>query len=396
MLDSPPTEPGLGPPTRAAGLARLEAFRPRMGRAYAAERNHDRGPGDRGNVSTLSPWLRRRLVLEEEAIAAALGAHGAARAEKFVQEVAWRGYFKGWLEHRPSVWSDCRAAIPRLRAAHNTAAAEAGATGIEAFDAWARELVATGYLHNHARMWFASVWIFTLRLPWELGADFFLRHLLDGDPASNTCSWRWVAGLHTPGKTYAARASNIAKFTAGRFPATPGLAPAAEPVPGANPPPRPPRTPRAADPTLPTALLLTEEDCGPHPSAPFPIVAAGTVLLSPLRSDRPVAGPVLDWDRGALADAAARAGGATAFETPDAAAVADWAATAGARQVVAAFLPVGWVRDWAGGLQAALARRGIAFAETLRPYDAALWPHAAGGFFGVKKKLPAILGRVGL
>jgi deoxyribodipyrimidine photo-lyase len=65
-----------------------------------------------------------------------------------------------------------------------------------------QELVETGYLHNHARMWFASIWIFTLRLPWELGADFFLRHLLDGDAASNTLSWRWVAGLHTKGKHY--------------------------------------------------------------------------------------------------------------------------------------------------------------------------------------------------
>jgi deoxyribodipyrimidine photo-lyase len=79
------------------------------------------------------------------------------------------------------------------------------------FDDWAQELVATGYLHNHARMWFASIWIFTLRLPWELGADFFLRHLIDGDPASNTLSWRWVGGLHTPGKTYLATADNIAE-----------------------------------------------------------------------------------------------------------------------------------------------------------------------------------------
>ena len=61
-------------------------------------------------------------------------------------------------------------------------------TGIEGFDDWARELVDTGYMHNHARMWFASIWIFTLRLPWALGADFFLRHLLDADAASNTLS----------------------------------------------------------------------------------------------------------------------------------------------------------------------------------------------------------------
>ena len=49
--------------------------------------------------------------------------------------------------------------------ARAVAAAEEGRTGIDGFDDWARELIKTGYLHNHARMWFASIWIFTLRLP---------------------------------------------------------------------------------------------------------------------------------------------------------------------------------------------------------------------------------------
>ncbi len=92
-----------------------------------------------------------------------------------------------------------------------------GKTGIECFDAWVEELLETGYLHNHTRMWFASIWIFTLRLPWELGADFTYRHFIDGDPASNTLSWRWVGGLHTRGKTYLARPDNIADHTGGRF-----------------------------------------------------------------------------------------------------------------------------------------------------------------------------------
>ena len=84
-------------------------------------------------------------------------------------------------------------------------------------DAWTRELIETGYLHNHARMWYSSIWIHTLKLPWTLGADFFLRHLLDGDAASNTLSWRGVAGLHTQGKVYLAQKSNIYKFTEGRL-----------------------------------------------------------------------------------------------------------------------------------------------------------------------------------
>ncbi|MEL6754516.1 MAG: FAD-binding domain-containing protein, partial [Pseudomonadota bacterium] len=196
-------------PTRVAGLTRLDTFQSKMGRHYASERNSDYGPGDRTNVSVLSPWVRTRTLLEEELTRAALEKYALSTAEKFVQEVCWRTYFKGWLEHRPGVWTayererDRQFELMEQNAGLRTAWKEAveGRTGIDCFDAWARELVETGYLHNHARMWFASIWLFTLKLPLELGADFFLRNLMDGDAASNTCSWRWVGGLHTPGKT---------------------------------------------------------------------------------------------------------------------------------------------------------------------------------------------------
>ena len=90
--------------TRPEGLKVLEAFVPRMGRRYENGRNTDHGPGRHQAVSVLSPYIRRRLVTEQEVVAAALAAHGAIGAEKFVQEVIWRGYFKGWLERRPQVW----------------------------------------------------------------------------------------------------------------------------------------------------------------------------------------------------------------------------------------------------------------------------------------------------
>ena len=66
-------------------------------------------------------------------------------------------------------------------------------------------------------MWFASIWIFTLKLPWQLGAEFLLQHLYDGDAASNTLGWRWVAGIQTKGKNYLASEWNIKKFTNNRF-----------------------------------------------------------------------------------------------------------------------------------------------------------------------------------
>ena len=203
-------------PTHTSALARLQRFVPRAGRDYASMRNYD----DTAQVSTLSPYLRHRIITEEEVLRATLSRYSPQTAEKFVQEVYWRTYWEGWLEQRPRIWTDYRT---ELRAALNRVQSESGLrqeweaackgeTGIECFDHWARQLAETGYLHNHARMWFASIWIFTLRLPWTLGADFFLRHLLDGDPASNTLSWRWVGGLQTVGKTYLARPDNISKI----------------------------------------------------------------------------------------------------------------------------------------------------------------------------------------
>ena len=206
--------------TRAAGLARLEEFSVRMGRDYAQGRNFDRGLGAHRDVSMLSAYIRRRLITEQEVIATAIKAQGAEASAKFIDEVIWRSYFKGWLEQRPEIWDSyaggLRQDLAELDAdaglRHAVQAAETAQTGLAYFDSWAAELVETGYLHNHARMWFASIWIFTLKLPWRLGADFFLRNLLDGDPASNTLSWRWVAGLHTRGKPYVAQADNIARL----------------------------------------------------------------------------------------------------------------------------------------------------------------------------------------
>lgn len=399
-------------PTRAAGLARLAAFAPRMGRAYAAGRNTDRGAGRHTQVSTLSPWTRRRLVLETELIEAALAAHGPEAAQKFIAEVAWRGYFKGWLERRPQVWDSYRrgleadlAALDRdRRQARSVARAEAGETGIAPFDAWVQELVETGYLHNHARMWFASIWIFTLELPWRVGADFFLRHLLDGDAASNTLSWRWVGGLHTRGKAYAAREDNIARFTDGRFALRPGtLAEVTTTLEGTEPAGLPPLMPLrpvlAPDPALPTLLLLTDEDGRIDDFAPAALDLRAVVALEAghLRSPRPVAQAVLDFDAGMLADTAARAGlTAEGMVARDPAELARLAARAGARQIVTPYATRGPLHDWLTEAAPALAAGGLRLAEWTRPWDRALWPHATAGFFKVSERLPRILDELGL
>jgi len=395
------------PPTRAAGLERMQAFVPGMGRAYAAGRNTDPGPGGAYAVSCLSPWVRRRLVGEDELARAALEAHGPRAAEKFVQEVIWRTYWKGWLELRPQVWDrylaerdQARAAADRDPAlARDLAAAEAGATGIDAFDAWARELAGTGWLHNHARMWFASIWIFTLKLPWALGADLFLRRLMDGDPASNTLSWRWVAGLQTVGKTYLATADNIARYTEGRF-RPQGLARTAEPLVSAEPvgAARPLRTTAHEAPAGPHLLLITPEDLTPeHLIGPWEI--AGVALAE--GPDAAGAGPARAFLDGALADAAARAGARYGVEPVrltnlDGTGLAERAKAVGARGVVTPAAPVGPTATALAAAREALATEGLALVEVRREWDTALWPLATRGFFPFKERAPQALAGLGL
>ncbi|MEM9971494.1 MAG: FAD-binding domain-containing protein [Pseudomonadota bacterium] len=398
--------------TRDYGLRIVDAFKPRMGRRYANGRNYDRGAGRHRDVSVLSPYVRRRLVTEREVVAAALAEHGPENAEKFVQEVLWRGYFKGWLERRPGIWDSYRDGLDedlatlqidrRLR--KEVEAAESGSTGLDCFDAWAEELVETGYLHNHARMWFASIWVFTFGLPWRIGADFFYRHLLDGDPASNTCSWRWVAGLHTRGKTYEAKAWNIAKFTENRFsPRDADLATGFDGLESDEPEGLPSVTPlrdvRAPEAGVPTALVITEDDCAleEHDLAALDIRAAVRLTASHLRSPREVSELVQGFDASALQDAAARAGVKSTemrAGVPDD--LAKWAEAAGAKQIAMPYVPTGPLADWMTEARPALDARGVAVTEWRREWDALVWPHATAGFFKVKKKIPEILHRSGL
>ena len=203
------------PLTRQDALTSWRAFAPSV-EAYAGARNHVQV--GHGNVSRLSASIRHRILLEDEIIEATLARHPFQAVEKWLQEVCWRRYWKGWLEMRPQVWTQWRQQVRSLQrqlpqeTLHRATAVMSGASGVACMDMIVRELIETGYLHNHARMWWASFWIHVEKLPWELGADFFFRHLLDADPASNTLSWRWVAGLQTTGKSYLVRLSNIQKY----------------------------------------------------------------------------------------------------------------------------------------------------------------------------------------
>ena len=208
-------------PSRSAAINKLDQFIENNLSQYAKLRNFDYGSKKRDNISCLSPYITHGVINEIEIINKSLKKFSFTKNEKFIQEVLWRVYWKGWLELRPTVWKDFLSDLEKIKKENsndlNYKNAINGNTNLECFNEWVKELKENNYLHNHARMWFASIWIFTLKLPWQLGAEFFLQHLFDGDAASNTLGWRWVAGIQTKGKNYIAKEWNIKLFSDNRF-----------------------------------------------------------------------------------------------------------------------------------------------------------------------------------
>lgn len=391
-------------PNRNKGLESLKSFAPHSGRDYARLRNYDLGPGRHVHVSGLSPYLRHRLITEEEVLRSVLSQHSRAAAEKFVQEVFWRSYWKGWLELRPAVWTQYRAGLARALDRTKTEGglrqrwehACGGETGIDCFDHWARELRETGYLHNHARMWFASIWIHTLNLPWELGADFFLRHLLDGDPASNTLGWRWVAGLQTIGKTYLARPDNIRKFTKNRFDPK-GLASEAHPLHSDGHPPRG-QAPQNVEwrPSGRVGILVHDDDLNLKNlfnSEVYPI-SFTRLLTCEQRSPLAISQDVADFAKGALEDTTRRwaarlgdDGGLHGTLDP----ILAWAQNFELDQVVTPYGATGPAKAMLDDLEPRLEALGISLVRVVNPYDSMIWPHATHGFFRFKDNIGAFL-----
>ena len=381
-------------PTRAAALAALERFVPKAGRHYAEQRNFDFGPERRDNISVLSPYIRHRIISEQEVVAAVLKTHSAEAADKFIQEVFWRSYWKGWLQQRPAVWQNYLTELTyqKSRKIYGLEAARDGETGIECFDNWATELRTTGYLHNHARMWFASIWIFTLRLPWQLGADFFLRHLLDGDPASNTLSWRWVAGLQTIGKHYVASADNIERYTDGRF-ERPQLSTNPAPVSAMAHPNPVSITPVQMPPSGRYVLLLTEEDMHPLDALTAGIEIAGVATVDPAQ---PASHNVSDFKKASLQNAASDLSShygvaAKAIENWNALALAEWAKDCGVTDIITTEAPVGFVDRDLQQLGRNLSVHDVQLHFVRRQWDDVCWPHARKGFFAFKEKIPSII-----
>ena len=397
-------------PTREAGLKRLKEFAPLAGETYSNERNFDFSSTKKNSVSALSPWIKHRLITEEEVLIEILKYHSPHSAMKFIQEVFWRGYFKGWLEQHPTVWSHHNEKLIKEYTKlennkfikENYMSAINGETGIECFDFWCEQLKSTGYLHNHVRMWFASIWVFTLKLPMELGADFFMLHLIDADAASNTLSWRWVSGLHTKGKAYAARASNIEKFTNGQF------NPSGQLVEDINPLTENIDHPLVSLPQLDKSiqkdavLLVTEEDCSPETSLETKDLE---VEILPLYLEKKYPrwiqpnNSVRFFSNTAVQNACQRLGqlGVEKIDkTKWTDAILEASDRLGTKNIIIPKVPVGAVKSKLRKVKKNLAEHDIYIYEHYKNYDMYTWQHASKGFFKLKKQIPIILHQLGL
>lgn len=194
------------PPTLAAARARIAAIRPDD---YARTRN-----ALDGAVTGLSPYLTHGFLTLPEVLAAVTAQHVLGVQHKFVYELGWREYFRHAWRHRGDGIFDSlhEGVLPdRCYARDIPADIREARTGVPAIDMAVRTLYASGYLHNHARMWLASYVVHLRKIHWRAGADWMYAHLLDGDLASNHLSWQWVAGTASR-KPYLFNAENVARF----------------------------------------------------------------------------------------------------------------------------------------------------------------------------------------
>ena len=194
------------PPTRQAALARVNDVRPSD---YARSRN-----ALEGAVTGLSPYITHGFVSLPEVLAGVTAKHPLDVQHKFVFELGWREYFRHvWAFRGEEIFESLREGLlPQTNyLALLPADIRQAATGVPVIDMAVRTLYATGYLHNHARMWLASYVVHVRKVDWRIAADWLYGHLLDGDLASNHLSWQWVAGTGSS-KAYLFNADNVARY----------------------------------------------------------------------------------------------------------------------------------------------------------------------------------------
>ena len=186
-------------------------------RRYTKSRNHLKGA-----VTGLSPYIRHGVLsLAEVRDAVFQRIRSRDEGSKLINELGWRDFWQ-------RMWRDLGDGIhdsqEELKTGHDPASyarelpedIREGRTGLACMDGFQSELITRGWLHNHARMWMAAYVVHWRKVHWKAGADWFLEHLLDGDPSSNHLSWQWVASSFSH-KPYFFNKGNLERFSDGQF-----------------------------------------------------------------------------------------------------------------------------------------------------------------------------------
>lgn len=196
----------LFPPTREEALARIATVQPAE---YSRSRN-----ALNGAVTQLSPYITHGFISLPEVLEGVRSHHSVRTQDKFVFELGWREYFRHVWQHRGNgIFKSLHEGVLSDEAYADQIPFDIlhANTGVAAIDMAVKTLYATGYLHNHARMWLASYMVHLRKVHWRAGADWLYGHLLDGDLASNHLSWQWVAGTGSH-KPYLFNAENVSRY----------------------------------------------------------------------------------------------------------------------------------------------------------------------------------------
>ncbi len=170
-----------------------------------------------GAVTRLSPYLRYGCLTLQEVSDNVLHRFGKQQSARLISELAYRDYWRqNWYRHGNAIFSDMEDAKVPLGENLLPAYISQGITGLPCMDEVIRSLFNEGYVHNHARMWFAAYVVHWLKVDWRKAADWFESHLLDGDIASNHLSWQWVASTFSS-KPYYFNKQSLARFTGEKF-----------------------------------------------------------------------------------------------------------------------------------------------------------------------------------
>lgn len=176
---------------------------------YSQTRNYVNGA-----VTYLSPYISRGIISVKQVMDSVLKrGFQPLEIEKFLQELAWRDFFQRVFQHvGDDIWKDMKQPQPDVQHHQMIESVYTATTGIEAIDEAIKNLYTHGYMHNHVRMYTASMTCNMAKAHWLNPSKWMYYHLLDGDIASNTCSWQWVAAAFAS-KKYYFNQENVNKYT---------------------------------------------------------------------------------------------------------------------------------------------------------------------------------------